>query len=249
MKDTTGSTGRLVCVSCVILSVVLLMLALGQTATAQQKQRVSMDDLNDSASYAIGMNFANETVLPALAQLAKQGMDLNPEMIAAAVTDMIVEGRAPVLSDSVAQQTLVAFQKVHVEAIAQQVLALGEKFLADNAKQKGVVTTESGLQYTVITPGEGRSPDAEDSVRVRYRGYLVDGTVFDERMDSTGITFKLTGVIPGWVEGLQLMKEGGQYRLFVPSRLAYGSRAVGKMIRPNETLIFDVELLEVRSAE
>ena len=203
-----------------------------------------MRDLTDSASYAIGMNYVNSTLLPVVEKLRAQGMTLNSEMIAAAVRDLLVDGRSTAMTDSVAQLTLVEFQKLHVDAIAQSVLVMGEKYLEENRKKEGVVTTKSGLQYTVIREGQGASPDANDSVRVRYRGYLLDGTVFDERMDSTGITFRLDGVIQGWVEGLQLMNEGAQYRLFVPSRLAYGQRAIGK-IRPNEMLIFDVELISV----
>lgn len=235
----------LMCVSCVILTVILMMVAFGQRAQAQGTAEFEMRDLTDSASYAIGMNYVTGTLAPVIEKLRSQGMSLNPEMIAAAVGDMLVEGRSTAMTDSVAQMTLVEFQKLHVDAIAQSLLLLGEKYLEENAAKEGVVTTKSGLQYTVIRPGNGPSPDANDSVRVRYRGYLIDGTVFDERMDSTGITFRLDGVIAGWVEGLQLMREGAQYRLFVPSRLAYGKRSVGEKIRPNETLIFDVELLEV----
>jgi FKBP-type peptidyl-prolyl cis-trans isomerase FkpA len=119
----------------------------------------------------------------------------------------------------------------------------GEAFLAENAKKEGVKTTASGLQYLVLKDGTGQTPTAQNSVTVNYRGTLISGKEFDS---SKGITFPLNRVIPGWTEGLQLMKEGAEYRLFIPSELAYGERGAGGTIGPNETLVFDVELLEVK---
>jgi FKBP-type peptidyl-prolyl cis-trans isomerase FkpA len=126
-------------------------------------------------------------------------------------------------------------------------LAKGEKFLEDNAKKEGVVVTASGLQYTVITEGTGKSPKASDTVEVHYEGTLINGNVFDSsyrRKES--IEFPLNQVIAGWTEGVQLMKEGAKFRFFIPSKLAYGSRGAGRDIGPNEALIFDVELIKVR---
>lgn len=126
-------------------------------------------------------------------------------------------------------------------------LAKGEKFLEDNAKKEGVKVTPSGLQYLVITQGEGKSPKATDTVEVHYEGTLINGTVFDSsyrRKES--IEFPLNRVIAGWTEGVQLMKEGSKFRFFIPSKLAYGSRGAGRDIGPNEALIFDVELIKVR---
>ncbi len=205
----------------------------------------TMNNLSDSASYAIGVNYATQTLAPVLEQLSSQGLPLNREMIARAIADLIIEGRSAQMPDSVVQSTLLEFQKMHVAAISQTVKAQGEAFLEANAKQEGVMVTPSGLQYSVIEKGTGATPSATDSVQVRYKGYLLDSRVFDERMDSTGVTFRLDGVIKGWTEGLQLMKEGGMMRFFIPSELAYGTRSVGKMIRPNETLVFDVELIKV----
>ena len=119
----------------------------------------------------------------------------------------------------------------------------GDVFLAENAKKEGVKTTASGLQYLVLKEGTGKNPTAQDKVTVNYRGTLISGKEFDS---SKGITFPLNRVIPGWTEGLQLMKEGAEYRLFLPPELAYGERGAGGVIKPNETLIFDVELLEVK---
>lgn len=126
-------------------------------------------------------------------------------------------------------------------------LAKGEKFLEDNAKKEGVTVTASGLQYKVITPGTGKSPQATDTVEVHYEGTLIDGTVFDSSYRrGESIEFPLNRVIPGWTEGVQLMQEGGKYRFFIPSRLAYGPRGAGGVIGPNQALIFDVELIKVR---
>lgn len=129
---------------------------------------------------------------------------------------------------------------------AEANLKAGEEFLAENGKRPEVVTTESGLQYEVLTEGNGIKPTVDDAVTVHYTGKLIDGTVFDSSIErGEPITFGVTQVIPGWVEALQLMSVGSKWRLYIPSDLAYGSRGAGGVIGPNSTLIFDVELLEV----
>jgi len=131
--------------------------------------------------------------------------------------------------------------------MAQTALEKGQQFLQENAKKDGVKTTASGLQYEVLTEGTGKSPKATDTVLVHYKGTLLDGTEFDSSYKrGEPIEFPLNQVIKGWTEGVQLMKEGGKYRFFIPSTLAYGSRGAGGAIGPDETLIFDVELLKVR---
>ena len=125
-------------------------------------------------------------------------------------------------------------------------LAKGEKFLQDNATKEGVVTTASGLQYKVITEGTGRSPKATDTVLVHYAGTLINGTEFDSSYKrKEPIEFPLNRVIPGWTEGVQLMKEGSKFQFFIPPNLAYGAGGAPPDILPNETLIFEVELLKV----
>lgn len=119
------------------------------------------------------------------------------------------------------------------------------KFLAENARKPGVVTTASGLQYQVLKEGTGASPKATDKVTVNYRGSLVTGTEFDS---GEGIGFGLNQVIPGWTEGLQLMKEGATYRFFIPAELAYGENGAGRVIPPNAALVFEVDLLKVGTA-
>ena len=122
----------------------------------------------------------------------------------------------------------------------------GEKYLEENAKKEGVITLPSGLQYKVIKEGTGKQPKATDKVECHYEGFLIDGTVFDSSIQrGQTATFPLQGVIAGWTEGLQLMKEGAKYRFFIPYLLGYGESGAGEMIPPYATLVFDVELLEV----
>jgi FKBP-type peptidyl-prolyl cis-trans isomerase FkpA len=125
--------------------------------------------------------------------------------------------------------------------------AAGEAFLAENAKKPGITTTASGLQYQVITEGTGATPGATDNVTVHYKGTTLDGKEFDSSYKHGGpASFPLNGVIAGWTEGLQLMKEGGKNRLFIPSNLAYGERGAGRDIGPNSALIFEVELIKAK---
>lgn len=124
----------------------------------------------------------------------------------------------------------------------EQNLKAGQAFLADNATKTGVTTTPSGLQYQVLREGNGLKPEARDSVTVNYAGSLIGGSEFDS---GENITFPLANVIAGWTEGLQFMKEGAKYRFFIPSQLAYGESGAGRVIPPNATLIFDVELVKV----
>ena len=143
------------------------------------------------------------------------------------------------------QQQLQEEQTKQIEELAQKNKDAGEAFLAENGARDGVQTTESGLQYEIVTEGTGDKPAETDTVKVHYTGTLISGKVFDSsRERGEPVSFALNQVIPGWTEGLQLMNEGARYKLFIPSKLAYGpggNRAIG----PNETLIFDVELLDI----
>ncbi len=130
--------------------------------------------------------------------------------------------------------------------MSQSALETGLAFLAENGKKEGVVTTPSGLQYLVLTEGKGKSPKATDTVEVHYRGTLINGSEFDSSYARfTTVEFPLNRVIKGWTEGVQTMKEGGKTRFFIPSELAYGKRGAGIDIGPDETLIFEVELIKV----
>ncbi len=147
------------------------------------------------------------------------------------------------------EQAMRAKQQEMATQLAEENLVKGAEFLAENGKKDGVVTTESGLQYEVMVAGEGASPVATDTVKVHYKGTLLDGTEFDSSYSrGEPAVFPLNRVIPGWTEGVQTMKEGGKTRFFIPSELAYGERATGN-ITPNSTLVFEVELLEVVKPE
>lgn len=165
----------------------------------------------------------------------------------------VYEGKKPEMTYEQAKQTVQEFfmqlEKEMQEAnqkAAKQNREIGEAFLSENAKREGVKTTASGLQYEVLESGNGAQPTANDRVEVHYTGKLIDGTMFDSSVErGVPATFGVTQVIPGWVEALQLMHEGDQWRLYIPSDLAYGPNGAGGLIGPDTTLIFDVQLLRV----
>ncbi|MGH1431383.1 MAG: FKBP-type peptidyl-prolyl cis-trans isomerase [Neptuniibacter sp.] len=148
------------------------------------------------------------------------------------------------------QKKQMAAQKDKFDKLSSDNLEKGKNYLAENGKKSGVKTTESGLQYEELKAGAGSMPTAQDTVKVHYRGTLIDGTEFDSSYSrNEPVSFPLNGVIPGWTEGLQLIKEGGKGRLVIPSDLAYGPGGMGNAIGPNETLIFEVELLEINPGQ
>jgi FKBP-type peptidyl-prolyl cis-trans isomerase FkpA len=154
---------------------------------------------------------------------------------------MKLKSLAPALAVAITFTTTIMAQETNSN------LAKGQAFLKENASKPGVHTTPSGLQYLVLSEGKGKAPKATDTVLVHYRGSLLDGTEFDSSYKrNEPISFPLNGVIPGWTEGVQLMKEGGKTRLFIPSNLAYGSQGAGGVIPPDSTLVFDIELLKVQ---
>ena len=192
-------------------------------------------------SYALGMIIGR--------QFREMGVaDFETSDFAQAVAD-ILNGKETVLTDMEAQREITAFQQQQQAREAEKGKAarkVGEDFLAENAKREDVVVTGSGLQYTILSQGEGKSPAASDTVRCHYEGRLVDGTVFDSSYRrGVPAEFPLNGVIKGWTEGLQLMKEGGKFRFFIPFDLAYGARGAGGSIPPYAALVFDVELIKV----
>ena len=200
----------------------------------------------DKLSYALGLGIGR--------QLSQMGAnDLNAADFAQAVKDMI-DGKEPQVPAAEAQQIVEDFfrrqeEKQRAEAAEKYKGAKseGEKYLSENAKKEGVVTLPSGLQYQVLKEGNGKSPKATDKVVCHYEGMLIDGTMFDSSIQrGEPATFPLNGVIAGWTEGLQLMKEGAKYRFFIPYQLGYGERGAGASIPPFATLVFDVELIEVK---
>ncbi|WP_027454738.1 FKBP-type peptidyl-prolyl cis-trans isomerase [Xylanibacter brevis] len=199
----------------------------------------------DKVSYALGLGIGQ--------QLAQMGAnDLNVDDFAQSIKDVLA-GNELKVSHREAQEIVQEYfakkeEKLNAERAekGKAAKAEGEKYLAENGKKEGVITTESGLQYQVLKEGNGKKPSAKDSVKCHYEGFLIDGTVFDSSVQrGEPATFGLQQVIAGWTEGLQLMQEGAKYRFFIPYRLAYGEGGADAMIPPFATLIFDVELLEV----
>lgn len=181
--------------------------------------------------------------------LQRPGMELDEEILVQALRDAL-GGVEPRLSRS-EMDAAIAAQRAKLESDRQENaganLARGQEFLAENKQRDGVTETDSGLQYEVLSEGDGAQPTDADTVVVHYEGSLVDGTVFDSSYERDNpATLPLNGVIKGWQEGLQLMKEGAKYKFFIPADLAYGESGAGQRIGPNEALIFEVELLEIR---
>ena len=200
----------------------------------------------DKLSYALGIGIGT--------QLRGMGAtNLNIDDFAQAIKDAIAGKKLKV--DNKEAQTLVnnffAEQQARKEAAAAEAgraaKAVGEDFLAENAKKDNIVVLPSGLQYEVIREGNGKKPSATSKVKCHYEGTLIDGTKFDSSYDrGEPATFGLNQVIAGWTEGLQLMSEGAKYRFFIPYNLGYGERGAGVSIPPYAALVFDVELIEVQ---
>jgi FKBP-type peptidyl-prolyl cis-trans isomerase FklB len=199
----------------------------------------------DRLSYSIGLNMGNN--------LKEQSIDIDTEVLSQGLRDAVA-GNKPLLTEQEIQDTMMNFQNEMQAKQAERMKGLSEKnkkdgdsFLSENSKKEGVITLPSGLQYKVIKAGAGNSPKSTDTVSVHYRGTLLNGTEFDSsHKRGQPATFKVNGVIKGWTEALQLMKTGAEWELFIPSNLAYGERGAGRNIGPNETLVFEVELLSIK---
>ncbi|GLZ84586.1 FKBP-type peptidyl-prolyl cis-trans isomerase [Pseudomonas sp. BN414] len=194
------------------------------------------------ASYGIGLNMGKS--------LAQEGMDdLDPKAVAQGIEDAIGK-KEQRLKDEELVEAFAFLQKRAEErmtALNAENAKAGKKFLEDNGKREGVVTTASGLQYEIVKKAEGAQPKATDVVTVHYEGKLTDGTVFDSSVQrGSPIDLPVNGVIPGWVEGLQLMHVGEKVKLFIPSELAYGEQSPSPAIPANSVLVFDLELLGIK---
>ena len=208
---------------------------------------LDLEDERVRSSYSVGYQVGGDFI--------RQGMEINPEVLMKGIQDGL-SGTEPVMSEQEMRQTLVdlnkkvlALQKEKEMAIAERNSAEGKTFLDENAKKGSIKTLSSGLQYEVIKGGAGTPPKATDTVTVHYRGTLIDGTEFDSSYSrNQPATFALNRDIKGWTEGLQLMKPGAKYKLFVPPELAYGERGAGSKIGANSTLIFEVELISVEGS-
>jgi len=196
----------------------------------------------DSMSYAIGVangsGFAEQLkTIP--------GGEVNKSALIAGFTQALYEKDTKMTPEEAQEFLQTYFQNVTIREAAEN-KEEGEKFLEENGKRTGVVTTASGLQYEVITEGTGKKPTLSDKVSVHYHGTLIDGTVFDSSVDrGQPAEFGVTQVISGWTEGLQLMPVGSKYTLWIPAELAYGENGMGGAIKPNSTLVFEVELLSI----
>ncbi|MGH8081228.1 MAG: FKBP-type peptidyl-prolyl cis-trans isomerase [Lysobacter sp.] len=219
----------------------------GDKADAKSEVKVlgGMKTEKEQDSYLIGMDMGRSL------ELLKDDLDL---AVLQKSMQANMKGDKPLLSDEEAQQIRQRLQeKVRTKqmekmvAMAKKNLDDGAKFLAENGKKAGVVTTASGLQYQILTEGKGVKPKASDTVRVHYKGTLLDGKAFDSSYDrNEPAVFPLAAVVPGWQEGIALMPVGSKFKLWIPSKLGYGEQGTpGGPIGPNATLVFDVELLDI----
>lgn len=219
----------------------VMILSLASTfvaCTNVQNTNMELTNQMDSVSYSLGVSVANN--------LKSSGFeDINSNILANAFDAVFTENEVKISEDD-ANAIIQQYFTQMSERKSQQAIEKGQSFLEENAQKEGVITTNSGLQYVVMVDGQGATPKATDEVTVHYHGTLIDGTVFDSSVDrGEPATFPVNGVIAGWVEALQLMPVGSKYKLFIPSDLAYGERGAGGSIGPNETLIFEVELLSI----
>ena len=192
----------------------------------------------DKFSYAIGLGIGQN-----LLSMGAQG--INVEDFAQAIAD-VLNRKETAISHNEAREIVNKYFMELEEKMNAENIEKGKAFLAENAKKEGIVTLPSGLQYEVITEGNGKKPSATDRVKCHYEGTLIDGTLFDSSIKrGQPAVFGVNLVIRGWVEALQLMSEGSKWRLYIPSELGYGAQQAGEMIPPHSTLIFDVELIEV----
>lgn len=206
-------------------------------------QNKKVETTQDTVSYYVGLFFGGQAVR----QTA--GEELDVDLVVQGVRQKISEEEVDVSDQEIAMFLQNYFtQKAQAEQAEQATAALeeGKLYLEENKKKHGVFETESGLQFKIIKEGKGKKPTAESQVKCNYEGRLIDGTVFDSSYENGNpATFRLSGVIAGWTEGLQLMKEGAEYEFYIPGNLAYGPNPPGGQIPPNATLIFKVELIEV----
>jgi FKBP-type peptidyl-prolyl cis-trans isomerase len=205
---------------------------------------VSLKEAVDSVSYAIGVNFGSglKENLKTLPGKPANVDALIAGFITAVKGDSAALKMAPEAAGNYVNQYFMAEQAKEGDAAKAE----GEAFLAANKGKEGVITTESGLQYKVLTEGTGARPTAEDQVKVHYTGKLLDGTVFDSSVErGEPLTIGAGQVIKGWTEALQIMPVGSKYQVWIPSDLGYGAQGAGQMIKPNSTLEFEVELLEI----
>ena len=208
---------------------------IGFTAHADE---LKLKTAEDKLSYSLGMMIGERVI--------KKHQNLNYDALMSGIKTQH-KGSKTSLTMEEATQILTSYRKELASQQSGSANAIGEKYRAENAKRKEVKVTKSGLQYEVITPAQGAKPKATDTVTVHYQGTLLNGTEFDSsHKRGQPASFPLNGVIRGWTEGLQLMSVGSKYRFVIPAELAYGDRGAGAKIGAGATLIFEVELLEIK---
>lgn len=238
---------RLVAAAAMGLAMSTTIAATATTEVAPSAPATSLTSDTDKLSYSIGadlgMNFK------------KQGIDISPAAMAKGLQDGMSGGQL-MLTEQQMRDVLNKFQKelmmkrtTEFNKKSEDNKAKGETFLTQNKTKEGVISLPSGLQYKILEKGDGAKPTKDDMVTVEYTGQLIDGQVFDST-DKAGkpASFKVSQVIPGWTEALQLMPAGSTWEVYVPSGLAYGPRSVGGPIGPNETLIFKIHLISVKKS-
>lgn len=200
----------------------------------------SLDTDKQKLSYIFGIQAGQN--------IQQEGVELDLDAFKAGVADMLA-GNQPQLDQATAEKVIQEYQAKKAQELARlmnEKQAEAKAYMEENAKKEGVVTTDSGLQYEILEEGDGATPTENDKVIAHYKGTLLDGTVFDSSYErGEPATFPVNGVIQGWQEALKMMKEGSKWRIVVPANLAYGPRGAGPLIGPNETLIFDIELIAI----
>lgn len=217
----------------VVCAMTLTTIALPGGASERFEPKTDAEKNSYSVGYDIGRS------------LSHQFVDIEATATAQGLKDAM-RGEAPALPDQEILQRFVELRKLSAQKIPEKNQKASEAFLAINTREKGITTTTSGLQYRILKKGSGKQPTLEDTVTVNYRGTLIDGTEFDSSYKrNQSASFPVKGVIAGWTEALQLMKEGARWILYIPAKLAYGERGAGTLIGPNAALIFEVELLSI----
>lgn len=229
--------------SCITITMYLIALGLSTSSMADNHPGIKTD--KQKFSYTIGYQIGGQLA----EQLSAGELDIDHDVFVQAISDAIA-ARPPVLTREEMENSLRTYEireKATKSAAAESGKLRGQIFQDEYSNRENVLATGSGLQYRVLQEGNGRSPESTDTVVVHYIGRLIDGTVFDSSRDrGNPATFSLGGIIPGWQEALQLMVEGDLWEVVIPPKLAYGAQGAGSSIGPNETLIFEIELIMIK---
>ncbi len=230
------------------LMILLASSALLFACQSNTQEKITLKSFKDSVSYSIGTDIGKN--------FKHQELDIDTKILEQGIRDVLDSAKLQLSEDEMKgvmenfRKGIMAKQEEKMKAQTESNVKEGEAFLEENKKKEGVVTMPSGLQYKVIKNGTGPKPTAEQTVSVNYRGKFLDGKEFDNSYDrGEPVSFQVSGVIPGWTEALQLMSVGSKWELYIPSKLGYGTHGAGQVIPPNATLIFDVELLEIKASE